>query len=215
MPSILSLIRSKYFSVLFVSLSIPFLYRIAQSYTTIWYPETTIDILNNSQQNRPIQTMASNNTSKRMPVYFLGIGGPNFMEDKQHPAFRQLGETGLEITQKVQPKAVVVFSAHWQGGPSTIQINAAEKTDLIYDFYGFPPHYYEYDYPNRGSREVAIKVMEKLSAKGIDVEPVKRGLDHGVWVGFLAGMLYPHSLKKKISSHADFLGQPLIRKRIH
>lgn len=112
------------------------------------------------------------------------------MEDKQHPAYHKLAETGLEITQKVQPKAVVVFSAHWQGGPSTIQINTAEKTDLIYDFYGFPPHYYEYEYPNSGSREVALKVMEKLSAVGIDVEPVKRGLDHGVWVGFLAGMLF-------------------------
>lgn len=191
MPSIPSLIRSRYFSVLLVSLSIPFLYRISQSYTTIWHPETTIDILNKSQQNRSVQTMTSNNTSsKRMPVYFLGIGGPNFMEDKQHPAYHRLAETGLEITQKVQPKAVVVFSAHWQGGPSTIQINTAEKTDLIYDFYGFPPHYYEYDYPNRGSREVALKVIEKLSAKGIEVEPVKRGLDHGVWVGFLAGMLH-------------------------
>lgn len=111
------------------------------------------------------------------------------MEDKQHPAYHKLTETGLEITQKVQPKAVVVFSAHWQGGPSTIQINVFENTDLIYDFYGFPPHYYEYDYPNRGSREVALKVIEKFSAKGIDVEPVKRGLDHGVWVGFLAGMI--------------------------
>lgn len=189
MPTISSLIWSKYFSIILLSLSITYLYRTAQSYTTIWHLETASHRLNNSQHNRPIQTMASSNTSKRMPVYFLGIGGPNFMEDKQHPAYHKLTETGLEITQKVQPKAVVVFSAHWQGGPSTIQINVFENTDLIYDFYGFPPHYYEYDYPNRGSREVALKVIEKLSAKGIDVEPVKRGLDHGVWVGFLAGMI--------------------------
>ncbi|EED12611.1 aromatic ring-opening dioxygenase LigB subunit, putative [Talaromyces stipitatus ATCC 10500] len=125
-------------------------------------------------------------SSKRTPVYFLGIGGPNFIGDTKHPAYFKLAEVGQEITQKVQPKAVVVFSAHWQGGPNTIQINTAEKTDLIYDFYGFPPHYYEVEYPNRGSREVAEKVMERLSAKGIDVEPVKRGLDHGVWAGFIA-----------------------------
>lgn len=54
MPSIPSLIRSRYFSVLPVSLSIPLLYRITQSYTTIWHPEITIDILDKSQQNRPI-----------------------------------------------------------------------------------------------------------------------------------------------------------------
>ncbi|KAI1750635.1 Extradiol aromatic ring-opening dioxygenase [Xylaria castorea] len=121
----------------------------------------------------------------RMPVYFLGIGGPSFMEDTKHPAYAQLAEIGREITTQVNPKAVVVFSAHWQDGPSKISINAAEHTDLIYDFNGFPPHYYEYDYPNRGSPEVAKKVIEKLSTVGIEVERVKRGLDHGVWAGFM------------------------------
>ncbi|KAI8958753.1 putative aromatic ring-opening dioxygenase LigB subunit [Daldinia sp. FL1419] len=125
-------------------------------------------------------------TPTRMPVYFLGIGGPNFMENTEHPAYSQLVKVGYEITTKVKPKAVVVFSAHWQGGRDKIQINVAEKTDLIYDFYGFPPHYYDYDYPNKGSREVAEKVIGKLSGAGIEVERVKRGLDHGVWVGFMA-----------------------------
>lgn len=124
----------------------------------------------------------------RTPVYFLGIGGPNFMEAKDHPAFLKLSETGREITTKVKPKAVVVFSAHWQHGPTTVAVNVAEKMDLIYDFYGFPPHYYECEYPNKGSREVAEKVIEKLSVAGIGVDRVHRGLDHGVWVGFVAGM---------------------------
>ncbi|EEU41689.1 uncharacterized protein NECHADRAFT_97760 [Fusarium vanettenii 77-13-4] len=121
----------------------------------------------------------------RTPVYFLGIGGPNFMEETDHPAYSQLVAIGQEITTKVKPKAVVVFSAHWQAGPSTIQINAAEETDLIYDFYGFPPHYYKYDYPNRGSPEVAEKIIEKLQDADIEVERVERGLDHGVWAGFM------------------------------
>ncbi|KAI0100217.1 putative aromatic ring-opening dioxygenase LigB subunit [Nemania sp. FL0031] len=116
------------------------------------------------------------------------------MENTKHPAYLKLAETGAEITTKVKPKAVVVFSAHWQDGPSIhwentptkVSINAAEDTDLIYDFYGFPPHYYEYKYPNEGSPEVAEKVAQKLSGSGTQVEKVKRGLDHGVWVGFLA-----------------------------
>lgn len=125
-----------------------------------------------------------------MPVYFLGIGGPNFMEDTEHPAYAKLAEVGREITTKVKPKAVVVFSAHWQdGGPNKIKINAAEQTDLIYDFYGFPPHYYEYDYPNRGSPAVAEMVVEKLAVVGVEVERVNRGLDHGVWAGFMVGRL--------------------------
>ncbi|ORY56610.1 putative aromatic ring-opening dioxygenase LigB subunit [Pseudomassariella vexata] len=128
---------------------------------------------------------SSPNNPSRMPVYFLGIGGPNFMEATDHPAYAKLGEVGREITTKVKPKAVVVFSAHWQEGPSKIGINVAEKTDLIYDFYGFPPHYYEYDYPNKGSPAVAERVIEKLAAVGIEFEKVKRGLDHGVWAGFM------------------------------
>ena len=109
------------------------------------------------------------------------------MENTKHPAYAKLAAVGREITTKVKPKAVVVFSAHWQEGPSKIQINVAEQTDIIYDFYGFPPHYYEYEYPNKGSPEVAEKVIEKLAVAGIEVERVKRGLDHGVWAGFIVG----------------------------
>lgn len=123
----------------------------------------------------------------RMPVYFLGIGGPNFMENRSHPAFQKLGETGREITMQVRPKAVVVFSAHWQHDPNRVAVNVAEQGKLIYDFYGFPSHYYEYDFPHRGSPAVAESVIEKLSGAGIQVDRVERGLDHGVWVGFLAG----------------------------
>ncbi|KAI4596078.1 hypothetical protein KJ359_006372 [Pestalotiopsis sp. 9143b] len=121
----------------------------------------------------------------RMPVYFLGIGGPNFLENTKHPAYAKLAEVGSEITTIVKPKAVVVFSAHWQGGPNTIKINAAAEADIIYDFYGFPPHFYDREYPNRGSPEIAEKVAEKLESAGIEVERVERGLDHGVWAGFI------------------------------
>jgi aromatic ring-opening dioxygenase catalytic subunit (LigB family) len=128
--------------------------------------------------------------SGRTPVYFLGIGGPNFIGNTEHPAYAKLAAIGQEITTKVKPKAVIVFSAHWQGGPNTLKINVAEHPDLIYDFYGFPPHYYEYEYPNRGSSEVAENVIGKLAVAGIEVDRVERGLDHGIWAGFMAGKLY-------------------------
>lgn len=56
------------------------------------------------------------------------------MYDTEHPAYRKLGEIGKEITTRVKPRAVVVFSAHWQAGRDTIQVNTAEKTDLIYEY---------------------------------------------------------------------------------
>ncbi|THX12772.1 aromatic ring-opening dioxygenase LigB subunit [Aureobasidium pullulans] len=120
----------------------------------------------------------------RTPVYFLSHGGPNIMEDFDHPAYSKLQEIGKEITGKVKPKAVVVFSAHWQASPNKIQVNTAETTDLIYDYYGFPDHYYKVKYPNVGSRDLAGKVLGALEGAGIEAEGVKRGLDHGVFAPF-------------------------------
>jgi len=135
------------------------------------------------------------------------------MEDTEHPAYSKLAEVGREITTKVKPKAVVVFSAHWQDSPNKVSINVDEKADLIYDFYGFPPHYYEYDYPNKGSPEVAKKVIGKLEDAGIEVEGVTRGLDHGVWAGFMVGEL---SISFCTHHIADGIPeQLLIQRRIH
>ncbi|THV86364.1 aromatic ring-opening dioxygenase LigB subunit [Aureobasidium pullulans] len=120
----------------------------------------------------------------RTPVYFLSHGGPNIMEDFDHPAYSKLQEIGKEITGKVKPKAVVVFSAHWQASPDKVQVNTAEITDLIYDYYGFPDHYYKVKYPNVGSRDLAGKVLGALEGAGIEAEGVKRGLDHGVFAPF-------------------------------
>jgi 4,5-DOPA dioxygenase extradiol len=176
--------RSIYFVVLLVSLFVPIVYHTAQPYTnSIWQAAGTIQTAITAtimSESSPLESPS------RTPVYFLGIGGPNFMENQSHPAFVKLTEIGLEITTKVKPKAVVVFSAHWQDSPNSVQINVDEKANIIYDFYGFPSHYYEYEYPNRGSSEVAEKVIEKLGAAGVEVQRVKRGLDHGVWVGFIA-----------------------------
>lgn len=69
----------------------------------------------------------------RTPVYFLSHGGPNIIEDTKHPAYAELQKIGREITQQVRPKAVVVFSAHWQADPSSIEVNTAEITQLIYE----------------------------------------------------------------------------------
>ncbi|KAK7714096.1 hypothetical protein SLS64_004193 [Diaporthe eres] len=167
------------------ALSFSLLYRTVKSWTSVIWKIKAQDLAN----SQAAATMAEPSPLQRQrtPVYFLGIGGPNFMENRQHPAFHKLGEIGREITTEVKPKAVVVFSAHWQDGPSRVSVNVAEDADIIYDFYNFPPHYYEYEYPNRGSPEIAQKVIDNLEGAGIEVKKVKRGLDHGVWVGFIAG----------------------------
>ncbi|KAL3485102.1 Extradiol ring-cleavage dioxygenase, class III enzyme, subunit B [Aspergillus germanicus] len=140
--------------------------------------------VDHTQSIKRSPVVSGHGDTMKTPVYFLSHGGPNIMYDVDHPAYKELGKIGREITTKVKPRAVVVFSAHWQAGRDTVQVNTAEMTELIYDFYGFPSHYYEEKYPNVGSKEVATKVLDAFKEAGIQAEGVKRGLDHGVWASF-------------------------------
>lgn len=131
------------------------------------------------------------------------------MEDITHKAYAKLQEIGREITQQVQPKAVVVFSAHWEGRGDVIQVNTAEKMDLIYDFSGFPAHYYKMKYPHTGSPQLAAHIIEKIRSAGIPVQGVHRGLDHGVWASFQCAFSPTHNplnvpiVQVSISDHHD------------
>lgn len=151
-------------------------------------------------------------SSLRAPVYFLSIGGPSSLENKHHPSYAQLEAIGYDITTKIKPKAVVVFSAHWQDNSPKIKVNAAAQTEIMYDFHGFPSHFYEYKFPYKGSPEVATKVVEKLTSVGLGVERVSRGLDHGIWAGFLIGMYREASVCNATTD--SILTQPLTQRKI-
>ncbi|KAI6089644.1 LigB-domain-containing protein [Hypoxylon rubiginosum] len=129
-------------------------------------------------------THSSAMATNKPPVYFFSHGGPNVQYETEHPAYAVLQNIGQEITKKVKPSAVVVFSGHWESNPNVIEVNSAEHTDLIYDFYGFPPEYYQAQYPNKGSPQLASKILDLLTKAGIKAKGVTRGLDHGVWSGF-------------------------------
>ena len=56
------------------------------------------------------------------------------MYNVDHPVFPVLQSIGKEITDKVKPEAVVVFSAHWQAtSPGMIEVNTTESTPIIYE----------------------------------------------------------------------------------
>ncbi|KAG8622805.1 hypothetical protein KVT40_009316 [Elsinoe batatas] len=152
-----------------------------RSTTTLWTSRTTSSI---RRAYRPSNTTISSSTMARTPVYFLSHGGPNIMYDTEHPAYKKLQEIGKEITEKVRPKAIVVFSAHWQAEPNTVEVNTAEMNPLIYDYYGFPSHYYQHKFPNVGNKALAETVLQRLRSAGINAQGVKRGLDHGVFAPF-------------------------------
>ncbi|GKT42553.1 extradiol ring-cleavage dioxygenase [Colletotrichum spaethianum] len=130
------------------------------------------------------KTDPSTMKKSRMPVYFFSHGGPDIMYNKAHSVYPILQHIGAEITS-LRPTAVLVFSAHWQSRtPTSILVNSALSSPLIYDFSGFPLHYYSATYPNVGSPQLANRVCNLLTSHNITCDETERGLDHGVWAGF-------------------------------
>jgi len=79
------------------------------------------------------------------------------------------------------PKALLVVSAHWEEQVPTILSRATPE--LLFDYYGFPPHTYELTWPVVGEVGVAVRVRELLADAGIEsAVEANRGYDHGVFV---------------------------------
>ena len=109
---------------------------------------------------------------------FVCHGGPTLVvENNEYTEF--LKDRG----KKLNPKAVVIFTAHWETGVT--EISSIEDTyDIIYDFSGFPQELYSIKYPAKGSKEAASQLQAMLRNKGIESRlDGSRGLDHGAWEG--------------------------------
>jgi 4,5-DOPA dioxygenase extradiol len=89
-----------------------------------------------------------------------------------------------------EPDAIIVFSAHWE--ESVIAITAAGSPPLLFDYGGFPPETYEYQYTAPGNPDLARRVQGLLQDAGIDSNlDQQRGFDHGVFVPLM--MMYPEA----------------------
>ncbi|MGF6889010.1 4,5-DOPA dioxygenase extradiol [Nocardia sp. GAS34] len=116
---------------------------------------------------------AENPAAARMPVLYLSHGAPPLADDPLWPG--QLATWSAELPR---PKAILVVSAHWEDAPVTL--GATTTVPLVYDFWGFPDHYYTVRYPAPGAPELAAKIRALL---GDSVhEAPERGLDHGAYV---------------------------------
>lgn len=85
------------------------------------------------------------------------------------------------LGNKLNPKAIVIFTAHWDS--DVLTISSSDSTyDTIHDFTGFPKELYEIKYEAKGSSAIASKVEEKFTNNNIKVNrDLTRGLDHGAW----------------------------------
>lgn len=130
--------------------------------------------------------------STRMPTFFIPHGGgPCFFMDwtaMGGPAdtwdATEAWLRGLLATLPERPRGIVVISGHWEEPVFTV--SAAPHPGMIYDYYGFPPHTYELQYPAPGDPALARRVVDLLAGAGLParIDPA-RGFDHGVFVPFL------------------------------
>jgi len=108
-----------------------------------------------------------------MPSLFMSHGNPMLALDAE--SSKEYRDWGNKLPM---PKALLVFSAHWEAA-GLVFGETARHTNLVYDFYGFPDELYQVQYPAPGAEWLLDDVRRLLDE---DVLQNKRGLDHGVWV---------------------------------
>lgn len=119
----------------------------------------------------------------RMPAVFIGHGSP--MNIVLNNGFtRSLAKLGKSLPR---PDAILVVSAHWMTENSRVLCDAENK--MIYDFAGFPEDLYKYEYPAKGSPDLAAKIISALGASSTICG--KWGLDHGAWA--ILKWIYPQA----------------------
>lgn len=117
--------------------------------------------------------------SKKMPVLFTSHGNPmDIPISREERAFwMKLYHLGKELKETYEVKAALVVSAHWCTNDQTLVNNSLQQKQ-IYDYYGFPEHYYDPKYNAHGSPEVAREISKLVTT--IE-ETDEWGLDHGAW----------------------------------
>ena len=78
--------------------------------------------------------------SKTIPSVFVGVGGPRQIWDDEWN-----GKLHSWAESMPRPEAILMFSAHWARFPITL--GARETVPLTYDYYNFPKHFYDVQYP--------------------------------------------------------------------
>src|SRR5215210_2182867 len=118
---------------------------------------------------------ASQPPARSLPALYLGHGAPPLLEDPEWTS-----ELGGWARSLERPSAILIVSAHWQSAP--MALGATTRVPLVYDFYGFPQHYYELRYDAPGAPELAARIKASMPANEPVLDRPTRGLDHGAWV---------------------------------
>ena len=121
----------------------------------------------------------------RQPALFIPHGGgPSFFMTGERKLRYQATEDflrGIRDHLPALPRALLVVTAHWE--TNVPAFTGGERPELIYDYYGFPPHTYALTYPAPGEPTLAAKAAALVREAGLPavVDP-HHGWDHGVFI---------------------------------
>ncbi|MNW41869.1 LigB family dioxygenase [compost metagenome] len=120
-----------------------------------------------------------------MPSYFVAHGAPSLVIE-QHEYTEFLKNLAANTPK---PKAIVIFSAHWEQQVQTVSA-VADTYPTIYDFGGFPDELYRMTYPAKGAPSISEQIQSLFAEHGIQSQlDGERGLDHGAWA--ILKLVYP------------------------
>jgi aromatic ring-opening dioxygenase catalytic subunit (LigB family) len=137
--------------------------------------------------------------SRLLPVLFLSHGGgPGFLLKSTGSLFEDIDVNSLSakfmrsLNQEVIKKAtneeikcILVVTAHWEESEFTVYSTDNGKSELLYDYYGFPKESYApyLTYPVETDIGTADLVCNLLHQNGIPCRKNnKRGFDHGTFI---------------------------------
>lgn len=131
------------------------------------------------------RSIQAQQTTWRMPTWYLPHGGgPCFFMEWNPPDTwdsMDLFLRGIAATLPQRPKAIVVVSSHWLA--SDFRVTSGTKPDLIYDYYGFPPHTYQLQYPAPSKPQLAKRITDLLGPAQLTAQTdANRGFDHGMFI---------------------------------
>ena len=143
-----------------------------------------------------------------LPTIFVSHGSP-MLAIQDSPARRFLQGLGASLPR---PKAIVVFSAHWETGGAPA-VSLALQPATIHDFGGFPQALFDVQYPAPGNPQLAAEVVELLKAADLPARiDAKRPFDHGVWVPLT--LMYPHADIPIVQVSLPTRGGPALQTRV-
>ncbi|KIY63132.1 Extradiol ring-cleavage dioxygenase class III enzyme subunit B [Cylindrobasidium torrendii FP15055 ss-10] len=169
--------------------------------------------MNQEEWRAAIDALPAN--PEKIPAFFFSHGSPMLAMSESDaramgsPALTEwmgptsqlakfLKDFGPALLKKYSPKAIVVFSAHWETQGERIVSDYGDENPLLMDYYGFQPEMYKLKFKSKGDASLSKHIVElykeagylsrtttKLEARGRDGRGFSGpGFDHGVFVPF-------------------------------